>query len=224
MKMVFFIFVLCFSECLAQSTDSVCIKARWISIKPTPHNANLFGLDTNEQNDIVSVIKTFALTRNIDLYYDCPNEYLNRFLIRFNYLDSLRSYRKTQPDSWFSDPFFEAEIHSNNCLKNKFGEDSLQALPTGEIIAIYPDPIVFEYKTRDCIEIRIKEELRFVSNLKKKEFYPVEIAFCINGKVKFWMKLPKLFEVIDLKRNYKWYDFIINKRYKGFQYMQEECN
>lgn len=218
MKLIVLFCFVGFSNCFSQLP-----KSRWISIKPTLENADLFGLDTTDKLDIVSVIKLYAQNRRLDLFHEAPKEYINRFLIRFNYLDSLKSYRNSYPDSWLSDPFFEAGIFSDSVLQNSYGEDSLQMLSNGEIVAIYPNPTPYEYRTSHCSEIRIKEVKGIVTNFQtKSSYYPVEIAFCIDGKVKFWMNLSDLFDVIDFRKNYKWYDFIINQQYKGFQYMQEE--
>lgn len=44
-----------------------------------------------------------------------------------------------------------------------------------------------------------------------------------EGYEKFWIDLDELFEALDDKTKYPWYEAIINKRYQGFQYMQTSC-
>lgn len=45
-----------------------------------------------------------------------------------------------------------------------------------------------------------------------------------RGHEKFWVNLNELFEVLDDKSKYPWYEAIVNKKYHGFQYMQTSCD
>ena len=94
---------------------------------------------------------------------------------------------------------------------------------------VFPESKVYVFPSKECDEIRIKEDRVFNKATKKYEFIPVGLSFYFKGdefskgKEKFWVDLNELFNVLNDKNKYPWYNAIVNKKYVGFQYRQVSC-
>lgn len=211
----------------AQLSDTTCVKYRWIALKPTEINKDIFQLDEDSDKDLVQTIKHMVEFKAINIYSGTDSPYnkggwypLNYDeTLRRNEADSLRKYENT-------DPYFEIVHKSYTPLSSIWGEDSIRQEANGDLVVVYPKPRVYTFQAKECDEIRIKEERYFNEITKKFEFRAIGLSFFFNGiysgsgRELFWVDLKEVFAALEGKERYVWYKPLIEKTYQGFQYMQ----
>ncbi len=224
----------------SQLTDTTCIQSRWIAIKHTTFNSDLFlvNSDVDDSLDIVYTIKRLVEDHKLKIYNqnDAPSGKLEWY-----YIDYDEELERNLRDSsrWNDNPYFEIAHQPDEPLKNMYGEDSVVQHIVGDVfthgdkyvtyVTIYPPAIFYVFPSRECDEIRIKEDRFFNDVTKQYEFKPVGLSFYFRGygfyrgHEKFWVDLNDLFAVLENKNQYPWYNAIVNKKYQGFQYMQVSC-
>ena len=80
---------------------------------------------------------------------------------------------------------------------------------------------IYEAETKTTPLRKVNYSDEFVNILDMKNgMYQI---FRKKTNEKFWIDLNKLFLVLKDKEKYPWYNALINKEYKGFQYMQVSC-
>ena len=214
----------------SQLTDTTCIKSRWIALKPTEVNKNIFLLDStfNDSLDLVFTIKRLVENEKINIYNQnhSPNGNADIYSwYNINHNRTLEERKNDSIDYILSDPYFEIVVLAVEPYMSSFGEDSVSN--SGELI--YPPPTIYTFPARECDEIRIKENRVFNERTDQYEFIAVGLSFYFSGGryrrgyEKFWVDLKQLFNAIEDNDKYPWYKAIINKEYQGFQYMQVSC-
>ncbi len=209
---------------VSQLSDTTCIKYRWISLKPTAENEDIFLLDSNVNNDIdlVHTIKRLVEDRKVFIYDQNTGPF---GMEGWYYIDYDKEREKMLDDSLSHNKYFELKIRAINPLINVYGQDSLDS--NGHYA--YPPDRIYVFPARESDEIRIKEERVFNDSLDSYEFIPVGLSFYFEksenfrGHEKFWVDLKELFENLENPEKYPWYSAIRNKEYQGFQYMQVSC-
>lgn len=212
---------------LTQLTDTTCVKYRWIALEPIEINKDIFLLDStiSDELDLVHTIKRLVEKNRINIYKQNEGPLGLEGWYYIDYQEELENKLKDSLSYWKSDPFFEILVGHDKPMVNMYGEDSITK--NGEFI--YPAPKVYVFPTRECDEVRIKEERKYNDSTNKFEFVPVGLSFYFNGHKysrgheKFWVDLQELFKAIEVKSKYPWYDALTNKNYRGFQYMQVSC-
>ncbi len=215
----------------AQLTDTTCIKSRWIALKQSTENKDIFQLDASldKSKDLVATIKRLVEANKLKIYSqdDGPNgiQQWNYIDYRFDLDQEAKKSSQTSKNS-----FFEINVFSDMPLSNMYGEDSVMMLKDGSIVVVYPEPMIYMVPTQGCDEIRIKEERTYNEKNKKYEYKPVGLSFFVKGNKNrkgseiFWVDLNELFTALENKNQYSWYTAIVNKKYQGFQYMQTPCD
>ncbi len=212
-----------------QLTDTTCIKSRWIALKPTKINEDIFllGSNNNDSLDLVFTIKNLVDQKKLNIYNQNEGPYGIKgwYFIDYVYENKLKeSLEKSSKND-----YFEISVPSTLPIANMYGEDSVITLADGTVQNVYPEPKVYVFPSKECDEIRIKEDRIFNKSTKKYEFKPVGLSFYFKGdkysrgNEKFWVDLNELFSQLDDKNKYPWYNSIKNQKYSGFQYMQVSC-
>ncbi len=231
MKQIFVIISFLFPfMSLAQMTDTTCIKYRWIALKPTEVNKDVFLLDSTygENLDLVFTIKRLVEENKMNIYNQNKGPFGMKGWYYIDYHQEMENKLKDSISYWGYDPYFEIIVQADMPLVDMYGEDSLY-FENGGWSIVYPLPDIFIFPSKICDEIRIKEERVYNDSTKKFEYSPVGLSFYFKGHnywrghEKFWVDLRELFEVIEDKSKYPWYEAIVNKNYQGFQYMQVSC-
>ena len=213
-----------------QSSDTTCLKSRWLSVKPTIHNKDIFLLDSIDNSlDLVYTIKKLVDQKQLRIYdqNEGPNGMNNWYYI--NYEKEIEMNLKQSLKKEGKDPYFEIVSEAIIPLANSVGEDSVIKNDDGSMSYVFPESKVYVFPSKECDEIRIKEDRVFNKATKKYEFIPVGLSFYFKGdefskgKEKFWVDLNELFNVLNDKNKYPWYNAIVNKKYVGFQYRQVSC-
>lgn len=219
-----------------QLKDTASIQARWIAMSPTEQNAQLFGKDKNSRHgeDIVTVVKKNLEEGKIHpekvFSYNCGQNGLRESsAVKWNKAaeqDEISSNIKKNP---FLDVI---QVPPTIPLSTMYGEDSIVIDDSGNVLIVYPPTELFTLPSdiRKANKILIKEERILNEKTKKYEFQPVMIGFYFNG-TKFynghttsWIELSGLFESLEDKEKYDWYQFLVSRKYSGFQYMQTSYN
>lgn len=219
---------------LGQITDTTCIKSRWIALKPTKINQNVFLLDStvNENLDLVFTIKRLVESDKINIYNQNSSPNGNSDINSWYYIDYNKEMEENLKDSfmyWSKDPYFEISVQSDYPMVDEYGDNLIVTLPDGAQSFKYPPPDIYIFPSRECDEIRIKENRILNDQTNEYEFIPVGLSFYFNGSKywrgheKFWVDLNELFNALENKNEFPWYETIINRKYEGFQYMQVSC-
>lgn len=215
----------------SQLTDTTCIQSRWIALKPNDVNENIFlsNRDSTEDIDLVFVIKRLVEKGELTIYTQDAGPHGGKGWYYIDYKQSLEDLLKDSLDHWGYDFYFEIMQQSDYPLVDEYGDPMVITHPDGTQSFVYPPPTSYVFPSKICDEIRIKESRTFNSKTKSYEFQPVGLSFYFKGNYsyrgheKFWVDLNELFNALDNKEKYPWYDVIINKQYYGFQYMQTSC-
>ena len=212
----------------SQITDTTCIESRWISIKPMEANKNIFLQNEKDTVDLVYTLKKLVENEKINTYNQSHAPELNRnikTLFNFDFRDSYCEDAKYPS----SESYYEIIQKSKEPYLTMYLEDSVIISPDGTETIVYPPPVVYPFMTREFNEIRIKESRVYNESLKRYEFIPVglsiyygEYTYHPNYKM-FWVDIEELFNAIEEKDKYPWYEAIKNKEYQGFQFMQTPC-
>lgn len=219
---------------LGQITDTTCIKSRWIALKAKEINKNIFLLDStvNENLDLVFTIKRLVESDKVNIYNRNSSPNGNSDINSWYYIDYDKEMEENLKDSsiyWSKDPYFEIIVNSDYPMVDEYGDDLIVTLPDGTQSYKYPLPDIYIFPSKECDEIRIKEDRIFNDETNEYEFIPVGLSFYFKGSKywrgheKFWVDLNELFNALDNKNEFPWYETIINREYEGFQYMQVSC-
>ncbi len=217
---------------IAQSTDSSCLKTRWIALRLTEANANIFGLDTSlsKEQDLVQLIKELVEKGKLRIYIQNENQQGFKGWFPIDYKKEIKILEKDSVNAyWPHDPYFEILEFPKLPLATVDGYDSLIYNPDGTIEFCYPPPTCRVFHSSDCDEIRIKEDRALNMETGEYEFIPVGLSFyfaddfILDGHEKFWVDLNELFSAIHDESSYYWFEDLIKKRYKGSQYMKVSC-
>ena len=216
---------------VGQLTDTTCIASRWIALKPNETNKDIFLLDTNihQELDLVVVIKDLVERKKIKIYTQNGGPHLLKGWSFIDYNLELEQRMKDSSMFWIGDPYFQISFQSGYPMVDEFGNPIIHTEPNGGQSLIYPPPTIYVFPSKECDEIRIKENRVYNEISKKHEYVPVGLSFYfkgnkyIRGHEKFWIDLKELFDALEDKSKFPWYDAITSKRYSGFQYMQVSC-
>lgn len=219
---------------LGQLTDTTCIQSRWLALKPTDINKDIFLIDSryNDSLDLVFTIKRLVDSDKINIYNQNSSPGSNSDINSWNFIDynkELEENIKDTLDYWAKDPYFQITVQSDYPMVDEYGNPMLHKNPDGTQEYMYPLPDIYIFPGKECDEIRIKENRIYNESTKKYEFVAVGLSFYFSGSryyrghEKFWVDLSELFNALEYKTNYPWYNAIINKSYQGFQYMQVSC-
>lgn len=226
---VIFILFLSF-KVLSQSTDTTCIKYRWISIKNTPENVVFFPNKQKGINefDLFLFVLNKAESGEINIY------------TQGNDFNKLKWYPIPQLEIFdgvdYKDPSFvqgvdgnyEIKIQSSTTpLSNSYGEDSV-VFVKGISCTVYPPANLLKMSVYDVNEIRIAEERYFDSIKQIFAFRPVAMSFfqkkgLEQGTELFSIQLSEISNLNLNPKKYLWYNALIERQYKGFQYLQISC-
>jgi hypothetical protein len=214
-----------------QLTDTTCIKSRWIALKPSNINKDIFLLDStlNDTLDLVFVIKKLVEEKKLKIYTQNSGPHGLKGWYFIDYQKEMEENLKDSMSFWNTDPYFQITEHSYYPMVDEYGDPLVVTLPDGTQAIKYPPPNIYVFPSKKCDEIRIKEDWIYNEKTKKYEFVPVGLSFYFKGgkysrgNEKFWVDLNQLFNAVDMKLNYPWYNALVNKKYQGFQYMQVSC-
>ena len=212
----------------SQNSSTECLSSRWISLKPTEDNKNIFlpELSFDNELDLAYVIKKYV-----------EDEVL------FLYTRNLRPRKTLEKDTWnyinydlyresmfmgMEEPHYVISTTSSEPLVDQDGNPIITV--TDEGISTFTYGIEnYVLPETEFGEIRIREDRVFNEEKKEHEFKAKAIGFYINkyervdGHEKFWIDLDQLYSVLENKEKYPWYNALINRDYRGFQYKQEPC-
>ena len=214
-----------------QLTDTTCVKTRWLALKPTKINEDIFllGSNYNDSLDLVFTIKNLVDNKNLKIYNQNEGPYGINGWYYIDYAKEIETNLKESLKKSNKDNYFEISFPSILPIANMYGEDSVITFADGTVQLVYPAPKVYVFPSKECDEIRIKEERTYNKSTMKYEFKPVGLSFYFKGDKysrgteKFWVDLNELFSLLDDKNKYPWYNSIKNQKYSGFQYMQVSC-
>ncbi len=197
----------------AQSTDTTCLKTRWISLKNTSQN-NLIFKNLYSSNTIFNELTELINNGSISVYKEIEG-YQNRS----NY-----SNLETDTSAKLNDNSFQYRLNIPSAIPiaNSYGEDSIIKV-NGVNQYVYPVAKVITFNLAEVSEIRIRENRE-----NKNEFVPNGIGFVTTTdgleKEIFWIYFENLTNRITKKENINWCNSIKNKQYSGFQYFQIPCS
>jgi hypothetical protein len=216
-------FILMNSFLFSQLTDTTCLKSRWISITPSTRNEFLFPEDN--ENNIFFKILELAVNEKIDLYW------------KFSCDDSSEKYIlphiKFQKDTihvckgcLINQNWIELII-SFDLLSNNIGEDSIIIDEKGEPKLAYPPTLHWNFDINSIKHVIIKEDNIYIKEIDNVDFTVSEIGFEIqsyNTEAKiFWVDMKELKWAMKMEPVYIWYNRLIKRDYRGFQYAQKSC-
>jgi hypothetical protein len=220
-----FFFICLFSE--AQLTDTTCIKTRWISVKQNDDNKELFS-NLEDGSNILFFIKKLVES-NIMNIYDEDNSYIRKG--EWYRIPNVKYEVNPQSkDTLYTDSIsgrFKIYHESTSPLINVYGEDSTIMYDGSTILAVYPPKKYYYINIDEIDEIRIKESRVFDKKIDEFKFIPTGLSFSMNHdgyrKELFWVDLNDLLPLLESKGYIKWMEFVKNKKYIGFQYLQSSC-
>lgn len=225
MKFAFYFFFVIFSiNGFSQSNDSVCNKARWISIKNTDSNKVLFTHEGNEiEKSLIRQVKYLVESKNMNIYKVDHNFALQHgwFIIpdfsvnNDQYVDYLAE----------TENFFTITNESKTPLVDDFGEPIIVYLENGRQDYIYSNPEIYSINMNEITEIRI-EETKNKLDLSKDDYHLKGFSFCLKANSNvielFWVDANEFKQLLE-GTDFPWYNFLFEKKYSGFQYMQIPC-
>ncbi len=215
---------------LAQLTDTTCLQSRWISLKPNKINERIFLKDPsyNDTLDLIFVIKKLVLENKLKIYAeytDTTGQSIGYFV---SYI--IQQLDDTATNKPLNAYFQVVTYNSDSIITNEYGDPIIDYTPDGKEQFKHPAPTISDLLAKNCDEIRIQENRLFNEHTEQFEgFIPVAIGFNKDGgsfkrgREKFWVNLHDLFESLDDKEKYPWYNALIHLDYQGFQYMQTSC-
>lgn len=217
-----------------QLTDTTCIKTRWLALKKTDVNKDLFLLDStfNDSLDLVFTIKRLVESDKINIYKQNYSPGSNYDVNSWYYIDYDKEIEENLKDSlsfWAKDPYFQITVQSDYPMTDEYGDPMVRTNPDGTQEYLYPPPDIYVFPSKECDEIRIKENRIFNESSNQYDFVAVGLSFYFKGSryyrgyEKFWVDLEELLSALENKSKYPWYSAIVNKNYQGFQYMQVSC-
>jgi hypothetical protein len=229
MKSLVFIVCIYFAPNLFAQIDTNCISTRWIAVKNDEHNRDLFKEWRTAETDLLYVIRELTIENKLEIYnenrgyYNSTNWYPIPYVkhhIDSSTMDTLYSEFKSE--------YFEFIVQSDTPLTDEYGDPKVVTYPDGTQSYVYPPPRVYQLLTHKLLEIRIKEELLLDSITNQRNFVATGISFYYGdeqkGRELFWVNLQELYNALDDKKKYKWYEMLKKRRYSGFQYMQVPCS
>lgn len=222
------------STSFGQLTDTTCIQLRWLALKQTAVNKDVFLLDSkwNDSLDLVFTIKRLVESDKLNIYKQNEGPRGSYGVKSWYYIDydqEMEEYRKDTSSFWAKDPYFEITVQSDVPLTDEYGDPVVITLPDGTQEYRYPAPDIYVFPSKECDEIRIKENRIYNESTKNYEFVAVGLSFYFSGgrysrgHEIFWVDLNELFSTLENKSSYPWYTALINRNYQGFQYMQVSC-
>ncbi|PIE87097.1 MAG: hypothetical protein CSA03_02470 [Bacteroidetes bacterium] len=114
-------------------------------------------------------------------------------------------------------------VQSDVCLVDEYGEPLTRIEADGSITILYEEPEVFRINLDELVEIRIREDRN-----QEGTFEATEIGFYTQEKFHimqelFWVHLNGVMSEVESPNKYRWYTFLQNREYVGFQYKQLSC-
>lgn len=232
MKFIPFLFLLTSFCTHAQLSDTTCIGARWIALKPSETNKDLFmiGDSASMRLDLLIVIKNLVDEGKMNIYKANEGPAWTKNWYRIPYDQEMEDLMKDPMREYVINHYFEMRYQSDIPLVDDYGDPILIYDSTTKMDHyVYPAPEIRLLTTLHCSEIRIRENRYFDTKTGSFQYKPVAMSFYFKddnfreGQEKFWINLNELFNVLEDKEQYPWYDAILKQRYKGFQYMQSPC-
>ena len=109
-----------------QLTDTTCIKTRWLALKPSSINKDIFLMDStyNDSLDLVYTIKRLVESDKINIYNQNYSPGSNSDVSSWYYIEYNEELEKNMRDSIScrsNDPFFEIIVHSDSPFTTIYG-------------------------------------------------------------------------------------------------------
>ncbi len=225
----FILFFLSFNV-LSQSTDTTCIKQRWISIKNTPENAVFFPNKQKGINefDLFLFVLNHAESGEINIYTQ-GNDFNNLKWYPIPDLEDVDGidYESSSFVQGFNGNY-EINVQSSTTpLANSYGEDSV-IIVNRVSTYVFPPSKLLKMSVYAVNEIRIVEERYFDSIKQSYNFRPVAMSFyqkkgSEKGTELFSIQLSEISNLNLDPQKYLWYKPLLERQYKGFQYVQISC-
>ena len=234
MKLIVLIFVFAVvASCYSQ--ESGAIKSRWIEISLDSINKDLFTIA-----DDLPLLKNYLSNTDTLLFYEERSASENAFkmyLTFYNYAYADSLYRKhNYSDAVNYIPFLPDENYSYTDSEGyAIFVDCNEWINDGAMCSISPESEKYNVQKiqfdKIC-KIRIRED--FITTSGEGKFVATGISFIKKGnheqtystneevfevQTDYWIDLPKFIDLVN-DSSKLWVKFILNRNYKGFQYMQ----
>lgn len=212
-------------------TDNID-SVRWIRIYDTPQNSLLFEYHGKNDSTLIGAVSKNAFNGEEIFFLESTN--ISDKSPKYFKLTKLPVVDSLDVDSCitFTWEVSQQQIlnsivyayNDGNPLNNVFGEPIIVHYEGGALCFIYPPNTYTITPISEINELRIKEVRVFNEKNMEYEYVPIAIQITpqLVGKTgtETWLDLTKLKEKIINIENQGWYNFILNKKYVGMQYMQ----
>lgn len=210
--------LLALSSFSQSQSDTTCFSRRWISLQKE-------GNETLFDKEFILKIHELVGSNELEIYSESrDNETFGQWypipeievFLAPNEIDTLYLNKRTD--------YLEFLVQSDIPLTDEYGDPMIKTLADGTQMYIYPPATVYPITLDDISEMRILE-VRDESSVDTESMKPYGISICrtdrYHNRELFWIKLDELSNA--LKDTPSWIQFITDKKYKGFQYMQTSC-